>query len=109
MKALKILLLLHLLVSSAWAGEATSNVVSGRFCNMPVSEILRLHERLSGAAIAVPAEFKNQRTGLTFTIDKKTTEEALRIIERALSTQAGVEIVRARDGTLCVRKIVASK
>lgn len=109
MKALTIFLTLHLFVSSALAGEEASKPVSGRFFNMPVSEILKLHGHLSGTPIAVPKELKDQQSGLTFAIDKKTKVEALRIIERALAEQASVEIVRASDGTLFARRIEPRK
>lgn len=109
MKALTILLTLHLFVSGVLAGTDAGAPVSGRFFNMPVAEVLKVHGQLSGTPIAVPKELKEQKVGLTFTIDKKTKDEALRLIEQVLAEQAGVEIIRAPDGNLVARRIESRK
>jgi len=109
MKALTILVMVFLLFLSALASEEAGKPVSGRFFNMPVSAVLKVHGRLSGTPVAVSAELLSKKPGLTFTLNKLPKDEALRVIERELAMQAGVEIVRAPDGTLFARRIELRK
>lgn len=109
MKTRTILLTLLVLAASLSAGEDAAHRVSGRFYNFPVSEVLKWHGRLSGKEITVPTELKDEKAGVTFTIEKLTKDEALRVIEQVLAAQARVEIVRAQDGALVARRIEPRK
>jgi hypothetical protein len=75
----------------------------------PVTDILKAYELISGKKVAAPVEVTAERKLVSVKFQKNSKEEALTTIEEALVKQARIEIVRAADGALSAKKLIAAK
>jgi precorrin-3B methylase len=89
--------------------RAASGDVSAAFADASVSDVLKGYEMIAEKKIAVADEVRAVTVFVTVRVEKKSKEEAWRIIEEALAKQAGVEIVHAPDGALSARMIPPRK
>lgn len=109
MKPLRITIALFLLAAGLKLGAAASNDVSAVIFNEPVFQVLKVYEAFSGKKFAGSNEAKAMKLPVTVKIKKKTKEEALRILEDALASQASIEIVHQQDGSFSARTITPRK
>ena len=107
MKILRLILILFMSISGVI--YAASNDVSAVMSDMPVSSFLDLYEAWSGKKVVAPKEIRTMRGALSVKIEKRSKEEALRILEDTLLQQAGIQIVHAPDGTISARKVAPTK
>ena len=89
----------------AAAGDVSLMIIS----DLPVSAVIGFYEKLLGAKVTVSDELKALKVNISVKIEKKSKDEALKLLDDALAKQAGVEIVRETDGSYSARRLVAKK
>ena len=105
MRALKYLLAVVVALAVTLPAKAAADDISLVLNSAPPSVVINLYEKISGKPVAVADEVNVIDAGISLQIENQKQDAALKIIEKALAKQAGIEIVHEKDGSLSARKI----
>jgi hypothetical protein len=105
MSALKYLLAVVVALAIALPAKAAADDISLVLTSAPPTVVINLYEKISGTPVAIADEINFLSNGISLQIENQKKDAALKIIEEALAKQAGIEIVREKDGSLSARKM----
>ena len=97
-----LILLASLLVSlcPSFAADTPSGVMN--FKNVPASEVLTIYKKMSGLEFVIDSHVKQVTSPVTLKTTPLTKAEALKLIQTALLTQAGIVIMPLDDKRVSV-------
>jgi hypothetical protein len=105
MIALKYFLAVAVALALTLPAKAADDNVSITLSDLPPVSVIKLYGQISGTKVAMADEIYALSDGISLQIENQTRAAALKTIEEALAKQAGIEIIRGKDGSLSARKM----